>query len=252
MRVLTLSLLIAPLSAADDKPDADEVALPPLGVADEVLRLDFKAVDAKYADRRPGDAALRKAVRDAQVLLWAGSPVAPPAALKAAVTAARKKQAIPAALLTTRYVAPKGGPMTNRFKDQLLATNRDIARLTAAMEQQLEDLQGRSEARDKECPRWQAHYDLVTALLMLRLAYLQEHATALGDLRKEFPDRDPAKHKGWQLEPAEGLRDPAGKKLAKAAKKTLEQLGRDHDGTPWAKAAKAAEGTVLSVTWKPW
>jgi hypothetical protein len=234
------------------KPDPSlgaEMALPPLSLAPGLKLDDRMLIPPKYADR-PGEEELRKALRQTQVLLWASSPEPTPARLREDVKGVRSKYAIPTGVIKTRFVAPKTTPMTNAFKDGLLKTNRDVARVVAALEHQLESVQALAEARDKECPRWQAHYDFLTACLMYRLSHLDEYAILIGDMRKEFPERDPAKHKGWRLEPADGLRDVPGKKRVKAARKLLERLTAEHDGTPWAAAAKQLMDLPLSAAWK--
>jgi hypothetical protein len=252
---ILVALVVGCLAAAPVpmyKPDPSlegEMALPPLSLAPGV-KLDGKWLIAPgYADR-PGEEELRKVLRETQALLWASSSEPTPARLRADVVRLRSRYSLPTGVIKTHFLAPRTVPMTNAFKDGLLKTNRDVARVVAALENQLDVVQALAETRDKECPRWQAHYDYLTACLMYRLAHLDEYAIQLGDMRKEFPERDPAKHKGWRLEPADGLRDVPGKKRVKAARKLLERLTTEHDGTPWAAAAKQLMDAPLSAAWK--
>jgi hypothetical protein len=262
MRKALIGLMaIAMVATADEKANKqleEELALPPLGVATSLLApapikfaLRKTELDGKYADKKGSD-DFRKALRTAQVLLWASSPVAAPAHLRADVVKARAKHGIPATLLQSKFVAPKAGPATNAFKNNLFALNREIARLIATLEQHLEELQAMSEQRNKECPRLQAHYDLLTACLMCRVVYLNEHAIALGDMRKDFPERDPSKHKGWQMEANDTIRDVPSKKQVRAGKRLLLELRKEHQGTAWEQLAEKAAEVPLSVVWKPW
>jgi hypothetical protein len=254
-RTILVAVVVGCLAAAPvpmyraDPSLEGEMALPPLSLA-RGLKLDDRwLIPPKYADQS-GEEELRKVLRETQALLWASSPEPTPARLRADVVRLRSKYSIPTGLIKTYYLAPRTMPMTNAFKDGLLKTNRDVARVVAALENQLDAVQALAEAREKECPRWQAHYDFLAACLMFRLAHLDEYAIQIGEMRKEFPERDPAKHKGWRMEPADGLRDVPGKKRVKAARKLLERLTTEHDGTPWAAAAKQMMDLPLSAAWK--
>jgi hypothetical protein len=255
--IWALSALSAPVPTDRDRKQLeDELALPPLGVADArtsaPLKLDLKGTDlaGKYADGRATSPELRKVVREAQVLLWASSPVQPPAQLREEVRKARPARTNPVVVLRTNYLAPRSGPATKAFQNQLLTTSRDIARLVAMLEEKLEEMQALSDAREKECPRWQAHHDLIVACLRYRIAYLDEHAVALGAMRKELPPRDD-RHRGWKLVPRERVGEAAGKKQARAARATFAALTRDHAGTAWAQLAAKLTVTPLSVEWAP-
>jgi hypothetical protein len=45
--------------------------------------------------------------------------------------------------------------------------------------------------------------------------------------------------------------DTTGKKLAKSSRKTLDQLAKDHAGTPWEVLAKREKLTALGLEWQP-
>ncbi|MGL4551823.1 MAG: hypothetical protein ACRC33_11610 [Gemmataceae bacterium] len=256
MRTILVAAAAACLAAAPAvllKPDAaleGEMAVPALALGAGV-RLDAKPLVAGWYADRPGDGELRRAAHEAQVLLWASSAETPPSRLRAEVLKARAKHGIPAGLLKAQYAAPKTVPMTNAFKAGLFATNRELARLSAKLEQQVEALEALADAREKGSPRWQANADWLTACLLLRLAHLDEFALQIGEMRKEFPDRDPAKHRGWRLEPSEDVRDAQAKRRVKAARRLLDRLAEEHGGTPWAEAARRLAAVPLSAAWRP-
>lgn len=254
----SMTALSAPIPEPTEKLNRqlhEELALPPLGVASPgvvlPLKLDLKRTDllGKYADRKATSPELRKAVRETQVLLWASSPAQPPTHLREEVLKARSRHGLTPAALQTAYLAPKLSA-TAAFQNKLLGTNRDLARMAAALEKQLETLQEMGDARDRECPRWQANFNLVMASLIYRLAYLGEHGVVIGDMRKELPPRN-AMQRGWKLVPRDGLRDSPNKRFVKAGAVLFSTLTREHAGTAWAQVAEKLLPTPLSVEWAP-
>src|SRR5262249_13438391 len=94
-------------------------------------------------------------------------------------------------------------------------------------------------------------YDLVLTRLEMQIAWLFELQSALGSMRKELPPFDPLIHSGWVLVPRPTLGgDIVGKKLAKGARKRLEQIAIDHAGTPWAVLAHRLKVTALGLDWR--
>jgi hypothetical protein len=270
--VVSLSLLTA-LAVAGPQEDQlrDEVSLPPLGQGPWAVKLDFTStpMGGKYADPGVPVAEFRKAVRDARILLWASSSGTPPREIQSEVAAIRKTMVVPVVamgkgrpivgkggkgmgstpLLRSSYLAPGNPAQEKQMKEGLVATNREVARLISRLEQAQEELERLYEMRARECLRWQAHHALTSAAISLRICHLNEYALALGQMRKEFPDRDPSKHKGWRLEPAEAMQDPASKKILRATIKQLEEISKSHPGTVWDQTAAGLVKTPLSITW---
>jgi hypothetical protein len=108
-----------------------------------------------------------------------------------------------------------------------------------------------SAERDKESKRWKANFEYVCARLEARIAYLHEYNGMLGNIRKDFPPRDPALHIGWQLASREKISDRDAAKNHKAALKHLEKLAADNGGTPWAMVAKREKVASLGLDWVP-
>jgi len=259
---MRLLLLVAMVGVATAAPVPDKKAPPPRSVESEVampylglprgpgIKLAVESLGEKYLDTGKPVEALRKAVRDAQAALWASTAATPPREILEAVAAARKRMRLAPAALITEVAAPKNAPLEKRLKEGLMETNRTLARVVAVLESALEELQAQAEAAEKENPRWQAHHAAMTAAVTLRIVHLGEYGLALGSMRKEFPERDATKHRGWRMEPSESLRDAPGKKMNKSAKKALEAILIAHADTVWAQAAKQMQETPLGIEWK--
>ncbi len=231
-----------------------ELALPPLGVPvpgkDRVVPLDLSGTSLhRYADTGNPAGALRKVVRKAQVALWACSPQTAPKPLQAEVAALRKELKLNPAVLKTRYAVPAAGTQ-RRFKELLLRTNRDLARLMAHLEDVLEEMERVEGQRDGETARWQAHYDLVRAWLLARQIALDEQALAVGTMRKELPPYNPGEHGAWELRGRERVIDPANKKRHKRVEKAFGRLEEEWGGTVWADLAKRGRQTELGCEWR--
>ncbi len=268
--VATVTLLaVAALVTAGPAEDQlrDELALPALGQGPWSVKLDFTntPLSGKYSDPGVPVVEYRKAIREARILLWGSASGTPPRDIQSEVAAVRRaivapplpfmkgarppvKGMGPSPLLRTSFTAPPNAAQEKQFKAGLEGVNREIARLIAKMEQSQEGLEKLYETRAKECPRWQAHHSLVTAALTLRICYLNEYSLAMGQMRKDFPERDPSKHKGWRLAPSESMQDAPSKKLLRTALKSLEELSKDHPGTAWDQVAAELRKTPLSVT----
>jgi hypothetical protein len=237
----------------------DEIGTPPVKVSAndfsvhyEVLPPFSPAALKKYDDAG-GDpnSKLRAAVRKARVLLWAIYPGKPPQDLAAAVTKARQGLTVNLHVLQEGYRAPAAAA-ENQFKQRVLRDEENVARLMLYLNEMLDELRAAGEDRDKETRHWQANYDFMLARLEAQIAYLYEYQSMLGGIRKEFPPRDPGVHGGWKLAAQMNLQgDATGKKLAKGSRKTLDQLIKDHAGTPWEVLAKREKLTALGLEWHP-
>ncbi|MFO0930301.1 MAG: hypothetical protein U0736_25290 [Gemmataceae bacterium] len=240
--VTMAGLGFAPAPAGDTvKQLATELALPPLGIAD--VKKD-RAVPVKvrpddpmrYPDKEDPESPLRAAVRRAQLVLWATSPVIPPRELIPQVLPLRKEIKANPRVWLTRYDIPGGDGKTEvRMQQLVLLSSRELARQVVLLEEALDGLDRTTALRNKAGVRWQAHHDLLRGWLMARIAFVEELGLALGTLRKEPPTPDPAKHKAWQLRPAARLRDSASRKLVKRAAELFDKVARDHPDSPWAR-----------------
>jgi hypothetical protein len=253
-----INLLAAPVpikSPTEEQRLLREVALPPLGLTQPgqvvtAVRLG-NTLPMKYADKGLPQARLRKVVGEVQILLWSVSPAATPRELRLSVENLRKRRKLSPTTLVGRVPIATGVIAEAQVREQVLRTSKDLARMMALLENALEEITSVEDLRDKECPRWQAHYDLLRVWLMAQMAHVDEHVLALGTIRKEFPPYDPREHKAWQLMPAEKLSDVEAKKRVKISAKLFQQLQRDHPNTIWATLAERARRAPLGVYWQP-
>jgi hypothetical protein len=127
---------------------------------------------------------------------------------------------------------------------------KEVARTMRELEEALDDLraagkQGRKEEKSK---RWQANYDYVFARLEAQLAYLYEYDSALGEMRKELPERGPR----WRLASQKKLSgDSQGRKYMSESGKILDKLVKENAGTPWEVLAKRDKLSNLGLKWQP-
>ena len=211
-----------------------------------------KALDAFPLDNTP--TPLREAIEHAQVALWAISPNPPPQELAGAVTKFKQTARLKADLngLRESFRAPGAGNAERNFKARLEDEGRRVASILRVLEEELDSMTKAKEMRAKAPRRWQANYDFMLGRLEEQIAYVYEYSSMLGQMRKEFPPRDPAVHGGWRLASRERLQgDATGRKLYRDAQKILDKLATEHTGTPWEVLAKRERLTALGLEWKP-
>src|SRR5262249_38988147 len=128
---------------------------------------------------------------------------------------------------------------------------KEVAKTIRELEEALDDLraaakEGRKEEKSR---RWQANYDYILARMESQVGYLSEYDSALGDMRKELPEKGP---NGWRLASQQKLSgDPAGRRLVTESGKILDKLAKDNPGTPWELLAKRDRLTNLGLRWQP-
>jgi hypothetical protein len=256
-------------AAPDNKENAalvkallEEVGTPPIKPSAQAQEIRYsslppfdKEVLKKYQDDGEMDAPLRKAIHNARVVLWAISTQGVPKSLQGETTAAKMKQGktleVILNVLENGERAPAPG-QENRKKDEIANNERDVARIMGRLSEAQEDLENVKEMRAGSPKRWQANYDFVLARVQAQRAFLYEYQSALGRMRKEFPERDPKLYGGWRLAATTGLQgDATGKKLSRESRKLLEKVAKDHAGTPWEVLAKREKLTALGLEWQP-
>jgi hypothetical protein len=128
---------------------------------------------------------------------------------------------------------------------------KELARTLRELEEELADLgkAGKEGRKEEKSKRWQANYDYILARLEAQIAYLYEYNSALGEMRKELPERGP---NGWRLaSQSKQTGDAAGRKLGTESRKLLDKLAKDNPGTPWEIVAKRDRLTNLGLKWQP-
>ena len=128
---------------------------------------------------------------------------------------------------------------------------KEVAKTIRELEEAMDELRaaGKQGRKDETSKRWQANYDYVLARMAAQIAYLYEYDSALGEMRKELPEKGP---NGWRLASQPKLSgDPAGRKLIAESNKILDKLAKDHPGTPWELIARRDRLTNLGLKWQP-
>jgi hypothetical protein len=216
-------------------------------------------IPAKLKGYEDGDGKestpLRQAVRKARAALWAIAGGGEPPELRADVTNEKRglKGINLSVLREDGFRAPPPVPnQETAFKNRIMENERQVARMMGRLNEALEELKAAGEMREAEPKRWQANYDFITARVEAQIAFLYEYQSMLGQMRKEFPPRDPKLHGGWRLAARASLQgDRDGQKLAKSSLKLLEKIAREHAGTPWEVLAKREKLTTLGLEWQP-
>ncbi len=106
------------------------------------------------------------------------------------------------------------------------------------------------DARSKESPRWQAHFDYYHARLLGKTITVSEYNFVLGNsIRKDSPTLHDAKaHDGWVIMPQEKLQQSESRSLNSERKKILERLIKEHPNTPWERIARCELATYIGLT----
>jgi hypothetical protein len=263
----SLTLPPAPVAKAAEKLVKNvlaEVGTPAVKPSHETDNMKYEALPpfkpevlAKYDSEGEEGSPFHKAVHNARVVLWAVSHGrGEPAELQADVARVRgmlKNANLDVVLdVLERGIRARGPAQENQLKMEILEFERNVARIMGRLNEALEDMKAVAQMRDSEPLRWQANYDFTLARLEAQIAFLYEFQSMLGQMRKEFPPRDPKLHGGWRLAAAPNLQgDSAGKKLAKDSRKILEKIAKDHAGTPWEVLAKREKLTALGLEWQP-
>jgi hypothetical protein len=148
--------------------------------------------------------------------------------------------------------AKVGNQTDDQFKATVLEIERNVAKTILILQEALDALDKAGGQRDQETSkRWRVIYDYVSARLRLSMAYLIEYQSRLGDMRREMPERDPAKHQGWRVSSVERMSgDKQGRDLVKDAKKILDTIIAEHPNTPWAALAEHDKQTHLGLKWQ--
>lgn len=150
-----------------------------------------------------------------------------------------------------RYLRAR--PDSAALKAAALALQDKLAARVNVLSAALADLKQARQERDKETSRyWQATHDYVQACLEGYIAHLQEYKFMLGMVGKdELPPLDAARgHKGWRLVASDKLLSLEARAVADGTRKALEDVAREHAGSPWEILARRQALTYLGLEWR--
>lgn len=231
-----------------------ELALPPIrrGRAETGLHLETLPVmtveeASKYRDNPVAETPLNKAMKQAQINLWAISGMDPPPDLKNLVMDVRRQKKVNLEAMVDFYTKPVDDA---RFKASIETNQKDMAKVFAMVEGDYETLKELGEDVGNEPKRLQGHYLFLKARLEAQIANLYEYQSALGSMRKELPAIEKG-HSGWRLASTIKLRgDRAGKQAEKDQKADLKKLIDKFPASPWAVLARRDMLTSLGLEWQ--
>ena len=205
--LVTLGLLLA----APPPADPEALATRPEIHAREVARLKLQGI----AQLRPNpDSELRQMLRDAARMLVTDDETLP------------------------EHFAAPAREAESAFHEGLVNLQKNVSYRQYQYCGLLEDLELKSDERDREPGVWKSHYDFVTAQLAVRIADLYEHNAQLGQLRRMTSPISPAVA-GWRLVPGKGPElDRDVVRSQARARKHLERLARDYPGTDGERIAR--------------
>jgi len=207
--LVTLGLLLA----APPPADPEALATRPEMHSREEARLKLQAI-ARLAPQQ--DSELRQMVRDAARML-----------------------AVDDEALPQHFAAPsREAEQQQAFRESLISHQKNVSYKQFQLCAFLEELELKSDERDREPGVWKTHYDFVTAQLAVRMAELFEHNAQLGQLRRAVSHIDP-NAAGWRL--VAGKTEQPDRDLVRSqlrARKFLERLVREYPGTDLERIAR--------------
>lgn len=143
---------------------------------------------------------------------------------------------------------------TDSGKSKLIERQENIAGMILSLDEAAESLRlAPNKFPMERSKRWLAHHAYVSAVVAMRLAYLDELNMAYASVRtSRLPDRNEAKGQtGWRLVPTEKMASKASvRKLDEDAREQLRKIVSDHPGTPWATLANDLLKTKPGLVWE--
>jgi hypothetical protein len=138
-----------------------------------------------------------------------------------------------------------------QLASELTEAQKDAARIEPALEQLNQLFKAGEADRPKETvPRWQAGYDLAYGRVLASKVRAEGYNAVLAEAKRGMKFSDP-KYNTWQLRPSDEI--SGGSRLqrdAEQARRYLERVTREHEGTPWALLAQRELAQPLGWQWQ--
>jgi len=142
--------------------------------------------------------------------------------------------------------------VTPKEKAKLLLGQASLGMSIFKLEQVLAHMREAAQMREKEkSARWKVDFDFAMTRVEGNLIYLYEYNFNLGSIRADnLPELSP-EHDGWKIafRPKATVTEPKAKSYVKDRAKRLEQIQKDHPGTPWAYFAERDSKRDLGMAW---
>lgn len=143
-----------------------------------------------------------------------------------------------------------------RFVNSVSKAQQGAAIIEPAVNRLYDILRAGEEARDEETsPRWQAGYDLAMGRAIAAKVRAETYNSMLALIKTKLKfdkpkDKDTPQNNTWVLEPADSIATGSqDAKLLAKARKYLERVTQEHEGTPWAMLADRELQTPLGWKW---
>jgi uncharacterized protein YegL len=172
------------------------------------------------------------------------------------------RQGVLAAALATQGSQPLPDPPglvfppagTEAFKEQMSRNQENVALVANYVDLALQGLTtpaAQAARKSEPSRRWQAHYDLALGRLMAVRVRCIEYNQICAEMKRNPPSFKNPKSNAWRLVADSKIR--TNPKLAAAgdqARQLLEQVRKDHPGTPWALLAERELKDPLGFRWE--
>ena len=146
------------------------------------------------------------------------------------------------------------GETSDAAKNQLKRVQEVPAKVEVILREQLEELEGIAAMKDAQPKRWQAHYDYVLAQVKYRICYANQYNLALANVRGgKVPDLS-ADQNGYRLTAETTLDKNTAKEyktMFEEARKSLNELVKNHSQTPWALLSKGDRTVAIGLRLTP-
>jgi hypothetical protein len=145
-------------------------------------------------------------------------------------------------------------PITPKLKAELMQTQGKAGQVMFELERAHQAMTKAAEndlLMDRS-RRWRAHFDLVEARLMARIALLYEHSFLLGQIRLDALPELMGGADSWQLVSRDKMQVPElrAKQRAKQAAKAWRDIQKNYPDTPWAYFAQHDSTVALGLEWQ--
>jgi hypothetical protein len=139
----------------------------------------------------------------------------------------------------------------SQFARDLTEAQKDAARIEPALEQLSQILLSGQRGRAREIvPRWQVGYDLAMGRVLATKVRAEGYNVMLAQAKGGLKFTKGANNT-WRLNPSEEVR--GGSRLARDAEQArqyLQQVTKEHEGTPWSLIAQRELDQPLGWTWE--
>ncbi|WP_020473547.1 hypothetical protein [Zavarzinella formosa] len=146
------------------------------------------------------------------------------------------------------------GETSDAAKNQLKRVQEVPANVEVILREHLEELENIASMKEAQTKRWQANYDYILAQVKFRICYAYQYNLALANVRGgKVPDLT-GDQNGYRLTAEVTLDKNTAKEykvMFDEARKSLNELVKNHPQTPWALLSKADRTVAIGLRLTP-